>query len=406
MSCGNLPRDEQAQAEVSTLIRGTVRAKGRERAVDLLLRHGRAAVLVVYADYGQCVLGPECDSDRSPGLSMVNSVVNEVAEELGQAHRVPAPGDGARWPVKLEACVGVGELCLVEDSRDQGAELYTDDWIHVQQPWFDGPRIRAYVERVHPRRSADILDGFEGCWGVEPTDGSVFSLRRLEAARAAAPISTEQHSGCLASLARVGEAGAPHEIQVALRSLRAGQEQLFFSGRNPLGPGDDARSFVAREEGMAEILLAELGRSQQGPPVVLWSHNTHVATRPRGDRFPNMGQFLDSALGARYVPVGLLGYEVTYRWSGAEPSTETHDEGIEAVLHSLGAPRLFVIPGQGDPRVMRRSGGASDPAEQFRALLYIDVVRPMHPLRPTRADPHRPTHAPRPQTFAGRAPRR
>ena len=86
----------------------------------------------------------------------------------------------------------------------------------------------------------------------------------------------------------------------------------------------DLERLHRRDTHMADSLLERL--PERGVTVV-WAHNEHIARNPDNWGGPSMGEVLDDALGARYVPIGVLCGNGEAR--AVDPSTG--DEGYRAV---------------------------------------------------------------------------
>lgn len=130
------------------------------------------------------------------------------------------------------------------------------------------------------------------------------TARALLARGARAPV--------LRTVADRGELAAdgPAALVAACRALEADGDPTTAALARNLGRHADAYLLAPdlsrlhrRDTHMARTLLEHL------PPrgiTVLWAHNEHVARNPEGWGGPTAGHVLETELGARYVPVGML----------------------------------------------------------------------------------------------------
>lgn len=179
--------------------------------------------------------------------------------------------------------------------------------------------------------------------------------------------------------------------------------------------GDPRSSWNLRDRHMADTLdhlLAHLDRRSGAGRVVVWAHNSHVgdarATEmgERGDL--TLGRLARERHGSDAVLVGFTTHEGTVTaatdWGGAalrrvvRPGLPT---SLEALLHAVGLPAFLLVPARGDAawrpldrtRIARAIGVIYRPqterqshyfaartAQQYDALVHIDVTRAVEPL--------------------------
>jgi len=128
-----------------------------------------------------------------------------------------------------------------------------------------------------------------------------------------------------------------------LRSLRA-QAGDFWDGTS------------LRDTAMAENVQWLLDHPYQGHKAILWAHSAHLNRDffAAADRSPNMGRVLDPVLGARIYDVGftvLGGTHLDFTDLKPAPVPPAKPDSVEAVLHRVGPPLLFVdLTAPGTPR--------------------------------------------------------
>jgi erythromycin esterase len=119
-----------------------------------------------------------------------------------------------------------------------------------------------------------------------------------------------------------------------LRSLRA-QASDFWDGTS------------LRDTAMAENVQWLLDHPYQGRKAILWAHSAHL----NRDGFasaalsPNMGRVLDPVLGTRLYDVGFTVFDGTHLdFTDLKPAPvpDARPDSVEAMLHRLGPPLLFV----------------------------------------------------------------
>lgn len=149
-----------------------------------------------------------------------------------------------------------------------------------------------------------------------------------------------------------------------------------------------------RDVHMADTLLENLPAHGV---TVLWAHNEHLARNPEGWGGPTMGHLLDEALGARYVPVGMLCGDGECR--AVDPATggdgytavplpplhgDTTDQALAETGRTIVTCEEFVHPGPrrfigwqvdtslfDDPRAVRETFEVRRPSTDFAALVHL-----------------------------------
>jgi erythromycin esterase-like protein len=182
--------------------------------------------------------------------------------------------------------------------------------------------------------------------------------------------------------------------------------------------GGPASSWNLRDRHMADTLdHLQVHLSRHGDPgkVVVWEHNSHVGDArstemaQRGEL--NLGQLMRERHAHDVVLVGFSTYEGTVtaasEWGGPAERKRVRPalpDSYEALLHATGIPAFLLCPLRGsasgsalrEPRLQRAIGviyrpeserqshwfGASV-AQQFDALIHIDLTRAVEPLERT-----------------------
>jgi erythromycin esterase-like protein len=179
--------------------------------------------------------------------------------------------------------------------------------------------------------------------------------------------------------------------------------------------GEPAGSWNQRDRHMADTLdqlTAHLDRHGGTARVVVWAHNSHVGDArasemaARGEL--NIGQLMRERHGREVVNVGFTTYAGTVtaasQW-GAPAERKRVRPALpgshEALLHASGLPAFLLCPlesgesgrAMGEPRLERAIGViyrpqsereshwfAARPAQQYDALVHLDVTRAVEPL--------------------------
>jgi erythromycin esterase len=263
----------------------------------------------------------------------------------------------------------------------------------TQQPYGDVAELRAFFGAAAPADASDVLAGIASCNGGDSTTQAEYaSSGDGKLVTASAPYPTERHATCVASLDALDAYLARREAalvqatsrerwsfaKIASRSLRAWENQAYAGTRQT----DDM--YAARDAGMADTLLALRELEFPNARVMIWAHNLHLAidqftTKPAFSTAPMMGTHLSERLGADYVPIALIGYDVKINWPGYPqaglPSAST---SLEVMLHGLGGEYAFV-PLRGDDARYLADGQRVKmvereqvPSEHFAGVIFLD----------------------------------
>ncbi len=290
---------------------------------------------------------------------------------------------------------------LCEYNRAHPTDPVTFFGFDIQEPWKSAPAVEQFVQRSAPDQLIRV-DLLRRCLGA--THGSdQFYLSEDYRNHAAGIRNTPAHEDCLRginemeawiaanapALQSATSAAAVEEARLSLIALRAYESALWVPE-----PG----GYQARDYGMAELMRRVHALHTPGKKTVIWAWNWHIARRyeeVRGfDDDPNrlvprqgaraMGSFLSDALGADYLPIGLIGYRVLINSGGTTPPLQNNPQSVEKRLHDLEVPYLLVDLRQPLPETLLPGGRTyqvsqewGDPYRQFDALLFLEYSPPM-----------------------------
>lgn len=230
-----------------------------------------------------------------------------------------------------------------------------------------------------------------------------------------------------ADLAALGS--AVDGLLAALRTQRApiaagiGAARLRFMTEAIENVRADARIRVDRKQGSASPVELENRRDARnadiarwliddvhaGRRIIIWAHNAHVMDAyygadfrslhltPAADRMKPTGKFLREWLGDDLFTIGMTAYQGVDQWAAGGKATAIDAAAagsLEARLHRLGAPQLFV-----DLRAARRDLALAsvttarmpkydtvpiaDVARPYDALVFIDRMAAATRIDPT-----------------------
>ncbi|MEM6957158.1 MAG: erythromycin esterase family protein, partial [Myxococcota bacterium] len=228
----------------------------------------------------------------------------------------------------------------------------------VQQPWDDGPALRAFLQEHAGSDAETLIAGTESCDGAFAADAAEYFASPIRR-----QVPTGAHEACIAGLDAIGaflEAERSRLVGdigvnaydmgvVHLVGLRSWQDAAFQGPNNPFGPNDFPAAFEARDRGMAQVFQTLWRIRAAEAKTVLWAHNTHIATDYSNvsgsfSGGKSMGTFLADDLGERFTAIGLFGYDVEVNWINVRMGSipvPSRDDG-ETLLNELGVPYLFV----------------------------------------------------------------
>ncbi|MBN1947070.1 MAG: erythromycin esterase family protein [Bradymonadales bacterium] len=282
---------------------------------------------------------------------------------------------------------------------------HPDDPVHffgfdIQQPWDDGPALMAFLTRVAGDQAEPFNQGILRCEGA--SFASAESYYQDPGAYLADP---NDHEACWAALEAVEGYFDQHSeeiitttseeelawARVYLVGLESWEQSIWLDNQE-----DWVGSYEARDHGMAQVFREIWRLRHPESRVAIWAHNWHIACLAHEmvgqlTGAKSMGTFLAEELGDDYLAIGLTGYDVWIDWFGdvERYRAYTGDDVVEWRLHQLETDYLLVdlaFPG-GDPPFFANGElywlGLSEqmvPAEQYRALIYLEYSPPMEYL--------------------------
>ncbi len=268
----------------------------------------------------------------------------------------------------------------------------------IRQPWIDAPALRAFLKKASPADETRLMDGLSRCLGVGFADErAFFTDPKTQALYGGQPMSDDDRNACAAGITAArthletnqaqltSATSAPEYQRARLRVVGMGafNETIYhYIGR------DGAKGQEARDVAMFDVWKTL--RAQRGPQVKtgIWAHNLHLTRRnpeieaaayPKAITF---GTLVDRELGARYVPIGLIGYKVSIDWhEGPKVSSFSSSKSIEKKLHDSGATLSFLdlttpveAPFAGDASY-EVSTERMKPSQHYAGLVYIDAPK-------------------------------
>ena len=276
----------------------------------------------------------------------------------------------------------------------------------IQQPWDDGPAIMSFFSDYLPDQAEALNAGIATCDGVSST-----SCWDSSNADGGVGMSEEEYKACLDALNAAEATLQEHRQEIIDKTseetfeialvrvvgLRAWEAEMYYFS---CGPNLDViLGMEARDQGMATVLLKFRDLYYPGQKIAVWAHNDHLAMdfEPWG-AWCSMGTLLHQQLGDDYAPIGLVGYKVSINWPDTFPGIgecplPQGDNVVEVMLHNLDRNYLLVdlaFPGAENPFLLPEEPyGITEPfssptlcipADQFRALVYLDVSPGMESL--------------------------
>jgi erythromycin esterase len=259
-----------------------------------------------------------------------------------------------------------------------------------QQPDDDAAQLQSFFTTAAATDEATLYGALSTC---RLSDASSFDPNGNPL-----PYSQSDYAQCTAGLDALDAYVAAHKpalaaattardeelAEVASISLRAWQGELVYYVSNV------PKSYEARDVAMHQIFARLRDLDYPGQRIMIWMHNYHLqADHPdvTGDDLGGVQTFgteLRAEVGAAYVPIALIGYDVEINWPsvGYGPLPLPTQGSVEANLHGLGAPYLIVDPKA--PFVGTTTTTLSETqmivSQQFGALVYLEHSPPMNAL--------------------------
>lgn len=329
------------------------------------------------------------------------------AEKLG-AYLETCDGDAT------DALTGISPILASEDTlslvnwlcafnQAHPGDRVTFHGIDGNQPWYDSPIIQSFLAQAAPDAAPALEAGLADCHGfgyssieeyvASGADGAPFPQEAFDACTKGLSELEAYFDANAATLTANSSEKALGWARIAVVGLRAWQFQRFYAD------SDFLEFFEAAEAARAEIFERTRALAFPDAKAILWADNTRLSQRhdlvdkPGLGKAVTMGTLLRKHLGEGYQAFGFVGYDVAINSpfegmkSGEIP---TDPASLELALHGLGQPQLFVdlqspalaafvTPGQsysvGTPKPSMLV-----PAEQFRALFFLDHSPPMKAL--------------------------
>jgi erythromycin esterase len=272
-------------------------------------------------------------------------------------------------------------------------QAHPSDRVHftgfdTQQPATDLDKLTSYLQGAAPGDAAGLVANLAECDRATDPDGK-FAGQYAPCVAALDGIAQyfEAHTAAL-------EAASSHEklelARIAQIGAKAWQVEIYNY------TADYKASYQARDDAMAEVLARLTALRYPGLKTIVWAHNYHL--RKAGAKVtgegavgaPTMGMRIAERLGAAYAPIGITGYDVSIDWPqvgcGELPAPDGNDS-MESALDALSAGDLLVdlAAGPTPPFAAGQEYGEGwyermVPAEQYRALLFLDKSPAMQPL--------------------------
>ncbi len=273
-------------------------------------------------------------------------------------------------------------------------QAHPDDRVHFYgfdiqaQAFQDGRALLAFLQRLgigagDPRaEGVRICDGVEQDWLFEglPYPPELYEQCQAALAQVAAHFDTNEKD-----IERQTSAEDLAWARVHLVGLRAWQVVAFYIDTDIL------RGIDARDEAMAYVAEAIHDLRFPHARTALWAHNGHIALRgAEAYSGTDMGTHLKAVLGSQYKAIALTARETYVDWifislCGLADIIPAGPGSVEHVFSGLGAGAgaladLTAHPPFLTPGATYSLGGVDMvPAEQFDAVIYLDVSRKMNP---------------------------
>ncbi|MBL8684995.1 MAG: erythromycin esterase family protein [Myxococcales bacterium] len=269
----------------------------------------------------------------------------------------------------------------------------------IRQPWTDVPALRTYFTANAPDVSVRLVDGLARCFGAGFSDEEMFfrdaTVRAIYEGRAR--VSVDDNAACTQGLAavrdylqreRVRLVSAAGEGEWELARLAAVSIEGFqLAAFEAVSRRSLTRGQSGRDAAMADAFTTLRRLRFAGMRAAVWTHNLHVTHHTEAlvqTPYPNaitFGTLLQRALGARYVGVAVVGYNVGYNWFEGPATLEMPSEqSVETLLHGLGLAVAWVDLRAPGARPLLDAQALYDlgpeylaPAAHYDGLLYVDA---------------------------------
>ncbi|MEA2562325.1 MAG: erythromycin esterase [Acidobacteriota bacterium] len=269
-------------------------------------------------------------------------------------------------------------MCEWNSGHPDPADKVTLFGFDIQQPWYDGRTLIAFLDRIGIRANHEWVAGIRSCEAVIDS----FPFGQIPQAR---------HDACIQALnaveghldqnrADIVRRMSQEDFEVArLRAvgLRAWEDSVFIIAH------DFAAGYNARDEGMAYAFFTMQAMKAPGAKTVVWADNSHVArnTLPTGER--PLGSYLATALGKDYVTFALAAYQTDLDYAGFCGPVDRTAGSVEDRLQKLGREALLVNTTKS--RYLKRATYTMGtykvrPHKEYNGIIWLKHSTMMHPL--------------------------
>lgn len=257
----------------------------------------------------------------------------------------------------------------------------------IRQPYADGPALIDFLRGQGEADGDSLITGLRQCDGVEI---SWYPQLVPEATHQACLASLDEVDRRLDALDGSGAVQTSREevewLKIRANGLRANENKEYWE------PRDYARSFEARDRGMATNFERIRALTVGSARTAIWAHNGHVAKFDPIMPYRTLGAYLDEDLGHRYAAVALTAFRTGVNWNvvgcGYLPNFAA---SFDRRVRPLGEPYLLIdldFNGTGpahppylDPNALAvMAFDVWRPGTQFDAAVYLEHSPPMRAL--------------------------
>lgn len=280
----------------------------------------------------------------------------------------------------------------------------------MQDPWAEGAALKAFFMKAAGTDGPTLASNLDLCDGVMYASRADYKAANPSGV---ATISSDQYMKCKNTVASTKSylmtnqtaltaATSAAEFTLANMDLRAidSWEDEAYDTAN-----DVPKSYLDRDQAMADIFMALRALKFPDARTVLWAHNYHLANKVEAATglrvygVKGMGSFLKEQLGESYQPFALTGYSVDLDWYMGPKvarceylSPPAAADSLETPLHALKQAALLVdLDAQNATKPLLDPNGTYSlgsidtnilvdmvPHEQYRGLVYVDSSPPMN----------------------------
>ncbi len=326
------------------------------------------------------------------GFRLIAWEWQRVSGEVVEQYLTDCPSDAVHAAQQLSVWSSTSVQHMLEWACTFN-QAHPTDRVHftgfdTQQPDTDLDKLKSYLEATAPADAPGLIANLTQCDRATDPDGKFVG----------------QYAPCVAALDAIGqyfdahaaalEAASSHDklemARIAQIGAKAWQVEIYNYS------GDYKASYQARDDAMAEVFRRVQALRYPGVKTIVWAHNYHL--RKAGAKVsgegavgaPTMGTRIAERLGAAYAPIGITGYDVSIDWPNVgcgELPTPDGNDSMESALDALSSGDLLVdlAAGPTPPFLAGQEYGEGwyermVPAEQYRALIFLDKSPAMQPL--------------------------